>query len=72
MRGVYAAWVAWTKRQTALGHYAGQDRINPEQENRLDWYSAHNWSVAYPGDPKIYLPGQVPGHELPAAFIGDD
>jgi YVTN family beta-propeller protein len=72
MRTVYEAWVTWSKQQAALGRYAHQDRINPAQENRLDWYSAHNWSVAYPGDRKIYLPDQVPGRKLPAAFIGDD
>jgi hypothetical protein len=72
MRGIYNAWVAWSKRQSAAGHYARQDRVNPAQENRLDWYSAHNWSVAYPGDAKIFRPDQVPGRKLPAAFIGDD
>ena len=29
--------------------------------NRFDWYSAHNWTVAYPGDPEIYTPNEVPG-----------
>jgi YVTN family beta-propeller protein len=72
MRHVYDAWVAWSKREAKLGNYAHQDRINPAQENRLDWYSAHNWTVAYPGDPKIYLPNEVPGHKLPAAYIGGD
>jgi hypothetical protein len=33
-------------------------------------YSAHDWTTAYPGDPKIYLPDEVPGRNLPAAFIG--
>ena len=72
MRTVYNAWVVWTKQQMAEGNFSQQDRVNPAQENRLDWYSAHNWSVAYPGDPKIYLPDQVPGHKLPAAWLGDD
>jgi hypothetical protein len=72
MRRVYNAWVAWSKQQAKLGNYAHQDRVNPEQENRLTWYSTHNWSVAYPGDPKIYLPGQVPGHKLPVSYIGGD
>jgi hypothetical protein len=45
--------------------------VNADQLNRYDWYSAHDWAVAYPGDPKIYLPNQVPGRKLPAAFIGN-
>ncbi len=72
MRGIYHAWVAWTKQQVAQGNFSHQDRVNPAQENRLDWYSAHNWSVAYPGDAKIDTPDQVPGRKLPAAFIGDN
>jgi hypothetical protein len=28
--------------------------------------------VAYPGDPQIYLPNQVPGRNLPAAYLGGD
>ncbi len=44
--------------------------MNSEQLNRYDWYSAHDWKVAYPGDPKIYRPNQVPGRKLPAIFIG--
>ncbi len=38
---------------------------------RFDWYSAHDWNAAYPGDPKVYLPDEVPGASLPAAFLGD-
>jgi YVTN family beta-propeller protein len=72
MRSVYGAWKAWIRQQNALGHFAHQDMVNSEQLNRFDWYSAHNWSVAYPGDPKIYAPNQVPGRHLPAAFIGGD
>ncbi len=70
MRSVESAWMKWIARQVAEGHLAKQDRVNPEQLNRFDWYSAHNWQVAYPGDPKIDLPDQVPGRNLPAAFIG--
>jgi hypothetical protein len=40
--------------------------------HRVDWYSAHDWKVAYRGDPKIYPPDQVPGRNLPAAFIGNN
>ena len=72
MRSVYEAWEAWSEQQAAEHHFDGPDRVNPEQLNRFDWYSAHNWTVAYPGDPEIYMPNQVPGRKLPAAFIGDN
>ena len=72
MKSVYAAWEAWSAQQGRAGHFDGPDKVNPEQMNRFDWYSAHDWRVAYPGDPKIYTPNQVPGRNLPAAFIGDD
>ena len=72
MRGVYEAWVKWSQAQVREGNFSRPDAVNPAQENRLDWYSAHDWEVAYPGDPKIYLPDQVPGRNLPTAFIGDD
>ena len=48
-----------------------QDFANPAQLNRLDWYSAHDWKVPYPGDKKILTPNQVPGHNLPADYLGD-
>ena len=72
MKPVYDAWEAWGTQQVSEHHFDGPDRVNPEQLNRYDWYSAHDWRVAYPGDSKIYLPDQVPGRNLPAAFIGDD
>ena len=72
MRSVYDAWMAWSRQQVAEHHFDGPDRVNPEQMNRFDWYSAHDWRIAYPGDPKIYTPGQVPGRNLPAAFLGDN
>jgi len=73
MRPVYDAWMAWQKQQAAdNGSMSRADREKPVLLNRFDWYSAHNWQVAYPGDPKIYLPDQVPGRNLPAAFLGDD
>jgi hypothetical protein len=71
MRGVYKAWETWMQRQAGAHRFDGPDRANPEQLNRFDWYSAHNWKVAYPGDSKIYTPNQVPGRNLPAAFIGN-
>jgi YVTN family beta-propeller protein len=70
MRSVYRAWQAWLRRQGVEHHFDGPDHVTPAMLNRYDWYSAHNWKVAYPGDPKIYRPYQVPGRNLPAAFIG--
>jgi YVTN family beta-propeller protein len=71
MRRVYDAWVRWSERQPFNGAGARPDAENPSMLNRLDWYSAHNWTVAYPGDRRIYMPDQVPGRNLPNAFIGN-
>ncbi|HYB31281.1 MAG TPA: alkaline phosphatase family protein [Solirubrobacteraceae bacterium] len=72
MESVYKAWEAWNAQQGREGHFDGPDKVNPQQLNRFDWYSAHDWRLAYPGDPKIYLPDKVPGRSLPAAYLGDD
>jgi hypothetical protein len=69
---VYEAWVAWSRHERFNGRRAMQDYAKPVLLNRLDWYSAHNWKVAYPGDRKIFAPNQVPGRNLPAAFLGDN
>jgi YVTN family beta-propeller protein len=71
MRRIYRQWVAWSGKQLFNGTMARADRAKPALLNRLDWYSAHDWKVAYPGDPKIYPPDEVPGRNLPAAYIGD-
>jgi hypothetical protein len=71
MQSVYNAWMGWKRQQPFIGRDAGPDLAKPVLLNRFDWYSAHDWKVAYPGDAKIYLPGEVPGSKLPAAFIGD-
>ncbi len=71
MRSVYQAWITWSRQQVAEHHFDGPDRVNPQLMNRFDWYSAHDWRVAYPGDPRIYTPNQVPGRNLPAAYLGD-
>jgi hypothetical protein len=72
MESVYKAWEAWLAQQGREHHFDGPDHVNPEQMNRFDWYSAHDWRVAYPGDQKVYLPDQVPGRNLPAAYLGSD
>jgi hypothetical protein len=69
--GLYEQWVAWSRNGRFNGNLAVQDWANPEQLNRLDWYSAHDWKVPYPGDKSILLPAQVPGANLPAGYLGD-
>ena len=54
MQGVYNAWMSWKQHQRFLGQDAIPDAAKPVLFNRFDWYSAHNWTLAYPGDPKIY------------------
>jgi YVTN family beta-propeller protein len=70
-RAVYEQWVVWSRNGRFNGPGAIQDWANPAQLNRLDWYSAHDWTVPYPGDQAILAPDQVPGHSLPADFLGD-
>ncbi|HEV2373554.1 MAG TPA: bifunctional YncE family protein/alkaline phosphatase family protein [Streptosporangiaceae bacterium] len=67
----YFAWVAWSRQGRFNGSHAINDWANPAQLNRLDWYSAHAWRQPYPGDKKILTPGEVPGHNLPAGYLGD-
>ena len=70
-RAIYEQWVVWSRNGRFNGKGAIQDWANPAQLNRLDWYSAHGWKVPYPGDQAILAPGQVPGHNLPADYLGD-
>jgi hypothetical protein len=72
MRRIYDDWVRWSKRQAFNGPNARADAENPAMLNRVDWYSAHDWKVAYPGDSQIQPPDKVRGRKLPAAFIGND
>ncbi|MBS1882362.1 MAG: bifunctional YncE family protein/alkaline phosphatase family protein [Actinobacteria bacterium] len=71
MRHVYKAWQQWKARQGFQGMDGRPDSANPLELDRYDWYSAHGWTRAYPGDPKVYGPEEVPGHKLPAAVVGD-
>ena len=63
------AWQSWADKQHLSGNHAQPDFANPEQMNRYTWYDAHHWSLPYPGDPKIYLPGEVPGAALPGSEV---
>ncbi|MBS1885911.1 MAG: bifunctional YncE family protein/alkaline phosphatase family protein [Actinobacteria bacterium] len=71
MRKVYHAWQSWKSHQPFAGLDGRPDTAKPVLLDRYDWYSAHNWKRAYPGDPKIYRPEEVPGHGLPAALQGN-
>ncbi len=67
----YEQWSVWARS----GHFGGRtpiaDWANPAQLNHYDWYSSHGWKVPYPGERSILTPGQVPGHNLPANYLGD-
>jgi YVTN family beta-propeller protein len=65
-RAIAAAWRRWLAGQHLTGNGAIPDFANPEQMNRYTWYQAHGWKKPYPGDSKIYSPGQVPGGSLPS------
>ena len=63
------AWEAWARKQHLSGRHPQPDFANPELMNRYTWYDAHHWDLAYPGDPKIYLPNEVPGAALPGSEV---
>jgi len=71
MKGTYDAWQKWRKRQRFQGMDGRPDSAKPLLLDRYDWYSTHGWKQAYPGDPKVYGPEEVPGGKLPAALTGD-
>jgi YVTN family beta-propeller protein len=71
MKKMSESWNQWKNRQPFQGMDGKPDSAKPLLLDRFDWYSAHDWKVAYPGDPKIYLPSEVPGGKLPAAVTGD-
>ena len=65
-----SAWlVQWSRKQHLSGRRARADYANPELMNRFTWYDAHHWDLPYPGDPKIYLPSEVPGAALPGSDV---
>jgi YVTN family beta-propeller protein len=63
------AWEKWARKQHLTGKHPQPDYANPEQMNRYTWYDAHHWELPYPGDPKIYLPNEVPGAALPGSEV---
>jgi len=63
------AWQKWAAKQHLSGKRPQPDFANPEQMNRYTWYDAHHWDLPYPGDPKIYLPSEVPGAALPGSEV---
>jgi YVTN family beta-propeller protein len=63
------AWRKWATKQHLSGRHPQPDFANPEQMNRYTWYDAHHWDLPYPGDPKIYLPSEVPGAALPGSEV---
>jgi hypothetical protein len=69
-QSVFQQWVAWSQAGRFNGIKAVQDWANAEQLNHLDWYSAHDWKVPYPGEKTILAPDQVPGANLPAGYLG--
>ena len=50
MQRVHDALDELEEHQRFLGPDAIPDAAKPVLLNRFDWYSAHNWKVAYPGD----------------------
>lgn len=60
-RSLYRQWSAWGKAQHFNGARAFPDYADPEQLNRLDWYSSTGWTKPYPGDKTILAPEQVVG-----------
>src|SRR5262249_39654344 len=65
------AWVDWASKQHLGGRHPAVDLVNPAQLNRLDWYLVKRWTKPYPGDKKILAPDKVPGHNLPAGYLGE-
>jgi YVTN family beta-propeller protein len=63
---VAAQWATWGQNQHFTGNAAVPDYANPEQMNRYTWYQAHDWTVPYPGDSRIYAPAEVPGAYIPS------
>jgi YVTN family beta-propeller protein len=66
-RQVAAQWQQWKSQQRLTGPNAVPDYANPAQMNHFTWYDTHGWTTPYPGESRIYAPGQVPGAYLPSS-----
>jgi YVTN family beta-propeller protein len=52
------AWTAW-KNQTFAGKASHTpDVVNEDVLNHYDWYAAHNFEKAYPGEARVRLPSE--------------
>jgi len=56
MNAAGKAWVDWAQHQ----NFSTEDAVPMGQLNRDVWYSTHDFAVAYPGDDRVLLPGEVP------------
>ncbi|MFF9276971.1 alkaline phosphatase family protein [Streptomyces griseosporeus] len=65
-RRLAAEWDAWKAKQRLTGPHAVPDFANPAQMNHFTWYETHGWKTPYPGESKLYAPGDVPGAYLPS------
>jgi YVTN family beta-propeller protein len=65
-RQLAAEWDAWKAKQRLTGPHAVPDFANPAQMNHFTWYETHGWKTPYPGESKLYAPGDVPGAYLPS------
>ena len=69
MQSVSDAWMNWKRHQRFLGPDAMPDAAKPVLLKSFDRIRGRG-IMAYPGDPKIYLPDEGPERGY-AAFIGD-
>ncbi|WP_030911869.1 bifunctional YncE family protein/alkaline phosphatase family protein [Streptomyces sp. NRRL F-5126] len=67
MKPLAKQWDTWKSHQRLTGPNAVADYADPEQMNHLTWYETHNWKKPYPGEKKIYSPGDVPGAYIPSS-----
>jgi len=63
---VATQWTNWKAAQDL----SKPDVVNPVLMNHYDWYEAHNWVAAYPGEAKVYGPTTVP--DAAAGASNDD
>ncbi|GAA3103867.1 alkaline phosphatase family protein [Kribbella aluminosa] len=66
-QAVASTWDTWKSRQLFNAPTAKPDTASPVLMNHFDWYQAHNWSLPYPGEAKIFAPNDVPGAVIPGS-----